>query len=465
MSVYEVTPDSNLTDGDFEDLNGLQGALAGYKQMGNGRGSFNLYYRYTDANRFNANQPADPDTQNEATNSVFGGTIDYRFAIPVGQNAVGLRVGIDGSTASSKVRLYADSTKFGGGSVLTTDVQSPLSDIAGFALADYTVGRVTLSGGLRYDYVHIPFHNLIDSERDTTSNYSRLDPRVGVDVNAGKGFSLFASFGTSFRAPSLIEVACADPEEPCVLPYALGDDPPIAPVTVTTFEGGARYNSGALSLTGTAYYSDVKNDIYLFPSENEIEGSTIEGYFSNIPKTRRVGIELAGRYAFGEAHSVYANYAYTRATFQSEARDLLGAGGHRHRERDRAGRPDPAGAAAAVQGGREPALRLRAAGRRRRALDRRAGVPAGRGQQHAEAAVLLRGRPARRVGVRPVGDLRRREQPVQHHLRDVRYLQLQPGCSRLAAGTVRHPWLCHPVPGHRYTGVRAPIGTDRVERL
>jgi hypothetical protein len=63
MSVYEVTPDSNMTEGDFEDLNGLQGALAGYKQMGNGRGSFNLYYRYTDASRFNVNQPADPHTE------------------------------------------------------------------------------------------------------------------------------------------------------------------------------------------------------------------------------------------------------------------------------------------------------------------------------------------------------------------------------------------------------------------
>ena len=145
MSVYEVKPDSNLTDGDYEDLNGLQAALAGYKQLGNGRASFNLYYRYMDANRFNANQEEDPDTQNDATNSVFGGTIDYRMAIPVGTNAVGLRFGIDGSTASSKVQLYADSTKFGGTNVLTTDVQSPLSDIAGFALADYTAGRVTLS--------------------------------------------------------------------------------------------------------------------------------------------------------------------------------------------------------------------------------------------------------------------------------------------------------------------------------
>ena len=317
FSVYEVKPDSNLTDGDFEDLNGLQAALAGYKQMGNGRASFNIYYRYMDATRFNANQQDDPDNLNDATNSVFGGTIDYRFAVPVGKNALGLRFGIDGSTASSKVQLYADSTKFGGENVLTTNVQSPLSDIAGFGLADYTVGRVTLSAGLRYDYVHIPFNNLIDPEHDTTSNYSRLDPRLGVQVDAGKGLTLFASWGTSFRAPSLIEVACADPEEPCPLPYSLGDDPPISPVTVSTFEGGAKYQKGALSLTATAYYSNVSNDIYLFPSPDEVEGSTIEGYFGNIPKTRRVGVELGGQYVFGKYTSVYANYAYTKATFQS----------------------------------------------------------------------------------------------------------------------------------------------------
>ena len=154
FSVYEVKPDSNLTDGDFEDLNGLQAALAGYKQMGSGRASFNLYYRYLDANRFNVNQPDDPDTSNDATNSVFGGTFDYRFAIPVGQRAIGLRIGIDGSTASSKVQLYADSTKFGGTNLLTTDVQSPVSDIAGFALADYAMGRATLFGRTAIRFRH-----------------------------------------------------------------------------------------------------------------------------------------------------------------------------------------------------------------------------------------------------------------------------------------------------------------------
>ena len=39
----------------------------------------------------------------------------------------------------------------------------------------------------------------------------------------------------------------------------------------------------------------------------------------NLGKTRRAGVELAAAYQFPAGHSVYANYAYTRATFQSDA--------------------------------------------------------------------------------------------------------------------------------------------------
>ncbi len=317
--IYDLKPDSNLTTGDYEDLNGLQAALAGYKQMGNGRGSFNIYYRYTTATRFNVNQEEDPDSFNDATNSVFGGTLDYRFGIPLGKSAVGLRFGLDGSTAASSIQAADRFEQVRWPDGHHDYVKSPLWDVGVFGLADYPMGNVTLSAGARFDYVKIPFNNQLDPANDTTSTYPRFDPRIGVDINTGRGGSVFASVGTSFRAPSLIEVACADPEEPCVLPYSLGDDPPIKPVTVTTLEFGGRYDHGHVSLSATAYWSEVRNDIYLFPSPEEISGSTIQGYFGNIAKTRRVGIELNSRFAFGQAHSFYLNYAFTKATFQSEA--------------------------------------------------------------------------------------------------------------------------------------------------
>jgi iron complex outermembrane recepter protein len=39
----------------------------------------------------------------------------------------------------------------------------------------------------------------------------------------------------------------------------------------------------------------------------------------NLDRTRRVGVELSAAYRFPRGHSLYANYAYTRATFQSDA--------------------------------------------------------------------------------------------------------------------------------------------------
>ena len=46
------------------------------------------------------------------------------------------------------------------------------------------------------------------------------------------------------------------------------------------------------------YYTDVKNDIFLTPfgDEDEPEGSTIDGFFVNLDKTRRVGLELGAAY-------------------------------------------------------------------------------------------------------------------------------------------------------------------------
>ena len=320
-SVYRTKPDSNLTTGDYDDLNAFQAALLGYKQLGNGRGSFNLYYRAHDAERFNVNQAADPDAFGLSRNRILGGTVDYRLAVPVGTRAIGLRFGADGSTSSTRVELFADSTKFGGERVQTTFVESPVWDLAGFAMADYTTGRVTLSGGVRLDHVTAPFHNRLDATRDTTQSWTRLNPRVGVDVDMGRGVSAFGSWGQAFRAPSVIEVACADPQEPCPLPFALGDDPPIDAVVATTWEAGLRVTRGTLSLSGSFYFTNVANDIFLFPYQdvNEPEGSTIDGYFANISRTRREGVELGGTYAFGPGHMLYANYAWTRATFQTEA--------------------------------------------------------------------------------------------------------------------------------------------------
>jgi iron complex outermembrane receptor protein len=321
-SVFESSADSNLTRGDYEDLWEYQGSVQAYKQFGLGRASATAYFRRHRAERFNVNQEDDPDAFGVSYNTSFGYTADYRWTTVINdRTALSLRGGVDGEVTRVNVDIFSDSIKFGGDRTLTTRARSPLWDIAPFAAADLVIGKATFSAGTRYDYVRIPFRDALDPSLDTVGVYKRLNPRVGVSVAVVTGGSVFASWGQAFRAPAVIENACADPSSACPLPFALGDDPPLEPVKASTFEAGFRYGGDRYSVSGSAYYTDVKNDIFLTPFQqaNEPAGSTIDGYFVNLAKTRRAGVELSAAYRFPAGHSIYANYAYTRATFESPA--------------------------------------------------------------------------------------------------------------------------------------------------
>ena len=320
-TIFETSADSNLSAEDYEDLWHFQGAVQAYKQLGTGKASATVYFRRHRAERFNANQPDDPDVFGISYNSTFGYTADYRWATLLNDNlALNLRGGVDGSVSRVNIDIFADSIKFGGERTLTTQARSPLWDVAPFAMADLTTGPVTISAGARYDYIRLPFENLLDPTADTVGIYKQFNPRVGASVAVGPGASIFASWGKTFRAPAVIENACADPESPCPLPFALGDDPPLEPVKVSTIEAGFRYATASVALDGSVYHSNVRNDIFLTPyGGEEPSGSTIDGYFINLDKTRRVGFELGAAYRFPQGHRLYANYGFTRATFQSDA--------------------------------------------------------------------------------------------------------------------------------------------------
>jgi iron complex outermembrane recepter protein len=320
-TIFTSSPDSNLSANDYEDLWAFQGSVKGYQQVGTGRASGTVYFRRHRAERFNANQPDAPDVFGISYNTSFGYTADYRWARLLNDDlALNLRAGVDGSVTRVRIDIFADSIKFGGDRSLSTQVRSPLWDVAPFLMADLTTGPATFSVGARYDYVRIPFENLLDPTADTVGVYDQLNPRLGISVTVAGGASVFASWGKSFRSPAVIENACADPQSPCPLPFALGDDPPLDPVKATTLEAGFRYATSNLVLEGSVYHMNVRNDIFLTPfGKEEPEGGTIDGFFINLDKTRRVGVELGGAYRFPAGHSAYLNYAFTRATFQSRA--------------------------------------------------------------------------------------------------------------------------------------------------
>jgi outer membrane receptor protein involved in Fe transport len=143
---------------------------------------------------------------------------------------------------------------------------------------------------------------------------------TGFNLQASENVELFASYGRGFRAPTILEITCSDENDPCPLPFELGADPPIDPVKTDTWQAGLRAQSeNGLYGELAAYWAEVYDDIFFVTNA---EG--IRGFFQNIDNTRRQGIEAAGRWQTERGFSLEASVAFTRATFQSEARLATG---------------------------------------------------------------------------------------------------------------------------------------------
>ena len=163
-SVFETSPRTNFTAGDFEDLDLLQFAVSGYAPVGPGRGSVTLQYRRHNAERFNVNQAPGPNVRGFSKSRTFGGNAEWQWFTEVGRNVLALRVGIDEAVNSVNM-LILEEDQPTGSQTLTTDVDSPSWDIAGYTLADYAIGGLTLSGGFRANYIEVPFEpNVIRRE-------------------------------------------------------------------------------------------------------------------------------------------------------------------------------------------------------------------------------------------------------------------------------------------------------------
>jgi outer membrane receptor protein involved in Fe transport len=314
-SVYDVRPDSNLSADDYEDLGQVHLSASGWVPVARGEGHGTLFLRRHGAERFNRNQPDDPDIFSRSENRSLGGVFDWRRTWLRGS----VRAGVEATATDVAIDIYRDSVKFGRGREQSTRVTSAGFEAAGFLLGEVNYRRATLTAGVRADHLRSPYRNRLEPRFDTVNTFRRLSPRLGGSVALRQDLSVHASWGQAFRAPSILELACSNPERPCPLPFALGDDPPLAPVVVRQGEVGATWTKEGARLAAAVFRSDARDDIYLLGSEVELSGSSIDGYFANIGDTRRVGAEVDAELALGGGVTAYGSWTGIRATFQSEA--------------------------------------------------------------------------------------------------------------------------------------------------
>ncbi|RTL54395.1 MAG: TonB-dependent receptor [Rhodocyclaceae bacterium] len=143
--------------------------------------------------------------------------------------------------------------------------------------------------------------------------YRRLNPAFGLTWEAAPAFTAYGSLGQTNRAPSPIELACADANAPCTLPNAMQSDPYLKQVVTTNLEGGLRGRFGDKGHWNAGLFRADNRDDILF-----VATTTSSGYFQNFGRTRRQGLEL-GLDAEQDKLAWNVNYSLVDATYQSEA--------------------------------------------------------------------------------------------------------------------------------------------------
>ncbi len=183
--------------------------------------------------------------------------------------------------------------------------------------------QFSVNAGARWSYTKIDntdtFNTLASGKSLTAKDtYIRLNPSLGLTFAPSKDFTMYTSYSESSRAPSPIELGCSNPANPCLLPAAMADDPPLKQVVAKTYDFGVRGNlSPDIRWNAALYTATNHNDIQFVQSPLNTSGTNGLGYFTNIGRTKRNGLDL-GVSGKIDNFSWNASYAYIDATYDND---------------------------------------------------------------------------------------------------------------------------------------------------
>ena len=185
--------------------------------------------------------------------------------------------------------------------------------------------RLHLTTSARYDHVAVSNKDLLvpsgTGSLTADHTFGRLNPSVGLNFNLSNNVATFVSYNEGSRAPTSMELGCADPAAPCKLPNSMAGDPPLKQVVTKSVDMGLRGAIGSgIGWSVSAYQAINHDDIHFV--RNGTSGSAM-GYFTNVGKTKRVGLD-AGVFGSTDSLNWSANISSIRATYEDSFQAFVG---------------------------------------------------------------------------------------------------------------------------------------------
>lgn len=181
-----------------------------------------------------------------------------------------------------------------------------------------------VTGSLRYNHttirnrdqqIHHNFDGTLNPDASLSGDhiFNRVNPAIGLTFTPIKNYNTYLGYNEGMRAPTSVELGCANPDAPCRLPNAMAGDPPLKAVVSKTWEAGIRAKENENLFWSAGVFSGRNtNDIQFINATG-----TSAGYFQNVGQTQRRGLEASlgtkiSNLSFG------GNYTFLDATFETD---------------------------------------------------------------------------------------------------------------------------------------------------
>ena len=303
--------------------------------------SGNVYFRHVEANGFNSNVNNNYDGSTDlvvATNVItktntdgFGGALQMTLLNDLIGHKNQFTGGVSADFGRTKFNSDTQEAEIVGITTVSIPENAPLSTVRLKAHNDYyglygtdTFSitdklHMTMSGRYNVAIVDLKGDSLTAGDSTLTAGdlnghhvYQRFNPAIGLNFNPTKAINFFGGYNEGMRAPSPVELSCADPAHPCALPNAFGGDPNLNAVVSKTWEGGVRGRlMESVNWNVGVFRTENSNDIQFMATN-----TSGNGYFQNVGKTLRQGVEM-GMGGKADKLSFQANYSYVDATFET----------------------------------------------------------------------------------------------------------------------------------------------------